>query len=445
MSEVYTVKAKTVADAMQLASKMYGGAGKELTYDIVSTEKKGFLGIGCRDAEIHVTVKESVAEDLSDMVDRFRSSDSDRREDSERGSSEKKERCVDVMNTDGEFRKETKNQKLVSDDEPAVKKDSSERKEQPVENKREQAPAQKKEKSAPVKKEQRTVSKKDETSSSKPQTRKTENTRGSSKAEEKSVNERGEERNEPALKVGVREDEMNFVLDFVNRMIAGMKLSAVASPADPSGKEYIREEGAELYPAVEITGEDTGVLIGHHGETLDAIQYLANLALFRRSGSPRGREHTRITIDIENYREKREDTLRALARRMAARAVKYKRNVFLEPMNPYERRIIHSELQDFEGVSTHSVGADINRKIVITYEGGGRSTQNNRRRGRSSRTNEHQGDTRVGQAGMIDNAAEAASNENGANKAVNSAGVANSDNKVELSTASRAPLPTLDD
>ena len=88
----------------------------------------------------------------------------------------------------------------------------------------------------------------------------------------------------------------------------------------------------------------------------------------------------KIVVDIEGYREKREETLRTLARRMAARAVKYKRNVFLEPMNAYERRIIHSELQSFENVSTHSVGADKDRKIIITYEGPDKRERPDRRR-----------------------------------------------------------------
>ena len=181
---------------------------------------------------------------------------------------------------------------------------------------------------------------------------------------------------------------MSFAVDFVNLMIRNMNLEAVASPKSaPAGEEFICTPGADIYPEIEIEGRDTGVLIGHHGETLDAIQYLVNLALFRRSGASRSeREHLKITVDIENYRAKREETLRALARRMAARAVKYKRNVFLEPMNPYERRIIHSELQDYPDVSTHSVGSDTSRKIIITYEGEDRISQNQgKRRGRVDR------------------------------------------------------------
>ncbi len=118
---------------------------------------------------------------------------------------------------------------------------------------------------------------------------------------------------------------------------------------------------------ITIEGEGAASLIGHRGEMLDALQYLSNLCLARKSGGDH-KEYVKVIIDIENYREKREETLRALARRMASKALKYQRNVLLEPMNPYERMIIHSEIQGIEGVSTHSVGYDDNRKIVITCE-----------------------------------------------------------------------------
>lgn len=119
---------------------------------------------------------------------------------------------------------------------------------------------------------------------------------------------------------------------------------------------------------ITIEGKDAPTLIGHRGEMLDAIQYLSNLCLARKSDGDH-KEYVKVVIDIENYREKREMALRALARRMAGKALKYQRNVLLEPMNPYERMIIHSEVQAIAGVSTHSVGYDENRKIVIAVDG----------------------------------------------------------------------------
>ena len=112
---------------------------------------------------------------------------------------------------------------------------------------------------------------------------------------------------------------------------------------------------------VKMTGDTLGILIGRRGETLDALQYLTSLKINRGQES-----YTRVTLDTENYRAKREDTLVRLANRMANRAVKTGRKVSLEPMNPYERRIIHSALQSNEAVDTHSEGEEPNRHVVIT-------------------------------------------------------------------------------
>ena len=114
-----------------------------------------------------------------------------------------------------------------------------------------------------------------------------------------------------------------------------------------------------------MTGDTLGILIGRRGETLDAIQYLTSLKVNR------GQEnYTRVTLDTENYRAKREDTLVRLANRMANRATRTGRRVSLEPMNPYERRIIHYALQQHEGVTTHSEGDEPNRHVVITVKKG---------------------------------------------------------------------------
>ena len=129
----------------------------------------------------------------------------------------------------------------------------------------------------------------------------------------------------------------------------------------PEAELYSCEDGTRR---IAIVGDDASALIGHHGDTLDALQYLANLASARKNIKGE-RDKSRVTIDIEGYRKKREETLRALARRMAAKALRNKRSVMLEPMSAYERRIIHSEIQNIEGVSTNSIGSDNNRKIVI--------------------------------------------------------------------------------
>ena len=150
------------------------------------------------------------------------------------------------------------------------------------------------------------------------------------------------------------EDGEDMSFDFVKTVIADIGLSATA-------ELYACEDDTRR---IIIAGDDASVLIGHHGETLDALQYLANLASARKNIKGE-RDKSRVTIDIEGYRKKREETLRALARRMAAKALRNKRSVMLEPMSAYERRIIHSEIQGIEGVSTNSIGSDNNRKIVI--------------------------------------------------------------------------------
>ena len=151
-----------------------------------------------------------------------------------------------------------------------------------------------------------------------------------------------------------------FALDFINQLVKDMGLDVTVEMKDVEGSD----KDCKL---IDISGEGAGALIGHHGDTLDSIQYLANLAANKRVNGVKP-DYVKITVDAENYRAKRENTLRELARRMADKVLKQKRSVMLEPMNPYERRIIHSEIQNIEGVSTNSIGSENNRKIVIYLE-----------------------------------------------------------------------------
>jgi len=124
---------------------------------------------------------------------------------------------------------------------------------------------------------------------------------------------------------------------------------------------------------VTLAGKDPGALIGRRGETLDAIQHLTNYVINRGSAG-----RVRINMDAENYRQRRNETLETLAARTAGKVVKYRRNMTLDPMNAYERHVIHSALQDVENVSTYSVGAEPNRRIVVAYG------RNNEKEGRSN-------------------------------------------------------------
>ena len=125
-------------------------------------------------------------------------------------------------------------------------------------------------------------------------------------------------------------------------------------------KVYQPEKGR--YKVI-LEGEKLGALIGRRGETLDAIQQLTNYSVNRGSD-----KRVRIHVDAENYRLKREQSLQHLARKVAAKVIKYKRNVTLEPMNAYERHVIHTALQDVENVTTYSMGTEPNRRVIVAYD-----------------------------------------------------------------------------
>ena len=113
---------------------------------------------------------------------------------------------------------------------------------------------------------------------------------------------------------------------------------------------------------VDLVGDDLGYLIGRRGDTLDAIQHLANYTINRGVDG-----HVRVNVDAECYREKREDSLRRYARKKAQQVLKARRRTTLEPMNAYERHVIHAALQDMDNITTHSTGVEPNRRVVIEY------------------------------------------------------------------------------
>jgi spoIIIJ-associated protein len=141
--------------------------------------------------------------------------------------------------------------------------------------------------------------------------------------------------------------------EFIEKVVSnmGIKCEIVETEKDDDGVEFV----------LEGESEELGILIGHHGDVLESLQYLSSLAANRGTD-----DFYRIGIDVNDYRKKREETLRALARKKASRVAKYKRSFVFEPMSARDRRIIHSELQDFEGVNTHSVGQDDERKVIIS-------------------------------------------------------------------------------
>ena len=139
---------------------------------------------------------------------------------------------------------------------------------------------------------------------------------------------------------------------FINGLLEHMDSKAIAHAFKESDNTYF----------VELVGEDLGYLIGRRGDTLDAIQHLSNYTINRDVDG-----HIRINVDAESYREKREDSLRRYARKKAQQVLKARRRTTLEPMNAYERHVIHAALQDMENITTHSTGVEPNRRVVIEY------------------------------------------------------------------------------
>lgn len=159
------------------------------------------------------------------------------------------------------------------------------------------------------------------------------------------------------VRVFIQSSPSDAAAEYLKQILAHMGLLSVDI------KVTEEESGALL----SLSGDDIGFIIGHRGETLDALQYLTGLVANHIDNS-----YYRITLDIGNYREKRKETLEVLGKKIAAKALKTGRNSSLEPMNPYERRIIHTAVQTVEGAKSWSEGEELNRHVVIGPEVGER-------------------------------------------------------------------------
>lgn len=156
------------------------------------------------------------------------------------------------------------------------------------------------------------------------------------------------------IEVTVSESPDEIALNFVKTILADLDFTDV-------NIEMVETSNKEV--TINVTGADMGLIIGHHGEILESLQYLTNLAANKGESGYR-----RYIVDVLNYRSRREEALRKLAQKTAARAKRQGRNITLEPMSPYERRAIHSEVQNIEGVTTFSVGSGDQRKVVVSPE-----------------------------------------------------------------------------
>ena len=175
---------------------------------------------------------------------------------------------------------------------------------------------------------------------------------------------RGERRAEPKAEKAPREPVVlgEEIRDEKSEQIRTF-LSGLLEHMDATAEVKVYEVEKNRYKVI-LEGEKLGALIGRRGETLDAIQQLTNYSINRGGESKRAR----VQIDAENYREKREESLERLAQKVAGKVVKYRRNVTLEPMNAYERHVIHTALQDTQYITTFSIGTEPNRRVVVSYD-----------------------------------------------------------------------------
>jgi len=171
-----------------------------------------------------------------------------------------------------------------------------------------------------------------------------------------------EEKQQEAKKEEIKKKEININAAEVESKAVEF-LKDVLSKMEIQNEVKAKYDANENYLNIEIAGEDMGVLIGKRGQTLDSLQYLVSLVVNKGT-----KEYVRVKVDTENYRERRNKTLENLAKNMAFKVKRTRRSVTLEPMNPYERRVIHSALQNDSYVTTHSEGEEPYRKVVITLK-----------------------------------------------------------------------------
>ena len=308
MEEYITVTAKTVKDAILEASLKLETFRDNIEYEVIEEGSTGFLGFGSKKAVIKARKKVAVEDILKEEIKEEKPVKREKRE-FKKEKKEFKETRKEFKKERKEFHKEKKAEEKPVREEAVKEEPVKAAEEIPVVTE-EAAPAA--EAPAEIRKERKIV----------PLT--------------------------PEEKEEAKEKAVKFMKDVFASI--EMEVEVTASFED----EVLN---------VEMSGEDMGVLIGKRGQTLDSLQYLTSLVVNKgKSG------YVRVKVDTENYRSRRKETLENLAKNIAYKVKRTKRPVFLEPMNPYERRIIHSALQNDPYVTTHSEGEEPYRKVVVTLK-----------------------------------------------------------------------------
>ena len=330
MEESIQVSAKTVEDAVLEAAIQLGTTRDKVDYEVVTPGSSGFLGIGSKKAVIRARKKT----------------------DAEIEAGYKAEQEMEALLE----RVKEKEKNPVKSEEKKEEKSESRDKEQPS---RKEKPQAEKPKKAPVK-EQKNVEKKP----APVKEEKKEETSQNPQKPEKAVTE---VKAAPAKPVNTEE-----VKDFLEKVFAAMDMKVQIT---------ITQKPEEHEVNIDLEGDDMGVLIGKRGQTLDSLQYLTSLVVNKGSD-----DYIRVKVDTENYRERRKATLENLARNIAQKVKRTRKPVSLEPMNPYERRVIHSALQNDKYVCTHSEGEEPYRRVVVSLKEGVRlDNYNGRGRNRYNR------------------------------------------------------------
>lgn len=308
--EYITVSAKTLDDAITEALIQLGVTSDQLDYQVIEKGSAGFLGIGMKQAVIKARKKEEVKEEEPEI----------------------EIPKVDVSVVKEPVKKENKNKKEAVKKEPAVKekKDSAKKESPKKEFSKKESPKKDSKKKNGAKEKKESVKEQPN------QEAKEKNTAVKKEVELAKVEDQTKEACE------------KFICDVLTAM--DMK--------DVNVTSFVDEEGAL---SINMEGSDMGILIGKRGQTLDSLQYLAN-----RVANKMQEGYVRVKLDTEDYRRRRKDTLENLAKNIASKVKRSRRTVSLEPMNPYERRIIHSALQSDPAVSTHSEGEEPYRRVVVT-------------------------------------------------------------------------------
>ncbi len=313
---------KTIDDAVEAALRQLGLTRDDVTYQVIALPKSGFFGIGAVPAKVQVTYE---APDLKPAA---------------------KAEAAPKAEPKPEKKEEAAAPRI------ALSSASRSKPKAPAAPKAEvKKPEPKPEAPKPAPKAEKPVEKK-------PVEKKAEPRKPAEKKPERAPKADAAPRapKVPAAERTYAPAEPGSNEEKIEQFIKGL-LENMGSKAVP----HAWSDGENSY-RVELTGEGLGFLIGRRGETLDAIQHLANYAVNRSVDG-----HVRINVDAESYREKREDSLRRYARKKAQQVLKNRRRTTLEPMNAYERHVIHASLQDMDNITTHSTGTEPNRRVVIEY------------------------------------------------------------------------------